>query len=202
MSGCQRKVGRWVYGLLIFGLVTGPVLLSGCDPTTRHQVLSTLFDGVPEMPPPEQLCEDYVVRLEQEKADAAAGVLTETDAEATPAGSVHQPYADKLCRDCHDFESASGLVLPPEKLCLSCHVDFVTGVHVHGPVAVGDCMACHLPHDSRFASLLKNERSRVCSTCHREERLAASMHNEVMARQMTCVDCHDPHDSDAVYFLD
>lgn len=181
-------------------ILAGTFLLAGCDPVTRHKVLSTVFDGVPSLPPPEELCQEYV---EKEKS-RPAGAGAPSDGEAPKAtGSVHSPYAEKLCNDCHDADKKmeGGLLKPKNELCFMCHPDILKRPWSHGPAAVGDCLACHLPHEANFPSLLVKERTTLCDKCHLEERLATAMHNKVKAEGITCVDCHDPHSGNSNYFL-
>ena len=115
--------------------------------------------------------------------------------------SVHRPYQEKQCDGCHDRSKESGFVSSREDLCYVCHTGFVKGSFVHGPVAVKDCLACHVPHSSSSAPLLKTGKNILCSSCHREKRLAAAMHDKVSAQNMGCVDCHDPHYGNVQYFL-
>jgi len=174
--------------------------LTGCDPLARHKALSTLFDGVPSLPPPEQLCADYAEKRVAEVRDELAGKKG-AKVEADAMKSQHRPYQEKSCNDCHDKTKENGLAAPRNQLCFVCHTGFVKGSFVHGPVATGDCLACHLPHSAGFPLLLKADRSAICATCHREKRIAAGMHERVAAQQMACVDCHDPHFGNAAFFL-
>jgi predicted CXXCH cytochrome family protein len=198
-----RKPGK-SFILLLLVLLAGGLLFNGCDSVSRHKVLTTIFDGVPSQVPPEKILEDYYQqRLAVEAArKAAAGNFA--DGTAAASGSRHLPYAEKKCKDCHDFTSRVGLVRPRLELCVMCHRDFIIKdktVNVHGPVAVGDCSACHLPHTSPNKALLERNETEICSKCHQERRQAARMHDKVVARGMTCVDCHDPHYGGARYFL-
>ncbi len=178
------------------------LLVSGCDQVTRHQVLTTIFEGVPSLPPPEELCSDYHEQEMKKYLDEKAGRELAAKKDTTLAAiSHHKPYVEKKCKDCHDFESKVGLVRPKLELCVMCHTNFIKGSFVHGPVEVGDCSACHLPHSSEYSSLLEMDKNRLCDKCHTEKRLAANMHKQVMAKGMNCVDCHDPHFGDAMYFL-
>ena len=173
--------------------------LVGCDPIARHKALSTIFDGVPTLPAPEQLCADYTDKRLAEFRDELSGKKVKAESSATQ--SQHPPYQEKRCSDCHDKSKRNGLIAETNQLCFVCHTGFVKGAYVHGPVATGDCLVCHLPHNSNFPSLLKMERSAVCATCHRETRVAAVMHDRLAAQQMACVDCHDPHSGAAPFFL-
>lgn len=174
--------------------------LTGCDPVTRHKALTTLFDGVPSLPPPEQICQVYAEQrvaevrneLTQKKKDATEGRV---------ALSQHPPYVEKKCNSCHDKNSKDGLVAPRNQLCFVCHKEFVKDKYVHGPIAVADCLACHLPHTSANPSLLKKETSAMCGTCHKEPRNAQTMHDKLAAQNMVCTDCHNPHFGPVPYFL-
>lgn len=177
--------------------VCAVLILSGCDPNTRYKVISTIFDGVPALPPPEQLCEEYA---EKQVAEAKAKLLNK-ETKKGPTGSTHLPYQDKQCDDCHDKSQQGGLIRPKNELCFVCHANFVKGTNVHGPVATADCQVCHEPHTSIFPKLLKSPPEKICETCHREKRIAAAMHDKFAAQQLLCVDCHDPHFGNAQFFL-
>ncbi|MCB2183405.1 MAG: hypothetical protein KQH63_15330 [Desulfobulbaceae bacterium] len=193
--------------LPLFALIcSGVLVLVGCshDPLKRHKILTNAFDGVPDLPPLEQLCEDNMADMfntyyEKRLAEAEAGDIEEE--KVVFAGSSHRPYAEKNCQGCHNFKQKNLLIAPPDQLCEICHVDFVQGKFVHGPVSVRDCLACHLPHSSGYKSLLKESVSDICSKCHQEERLASEMHKLVMKNNMECVNCHDAHGGDTPYFL-
>ena len=184
------------------------VLVGGCadDPLVEHKIRTDFFDGVPDLPPLEQLCKDnmgdlFNVYYEERLSEAAAGSLEQE--KIVTAGSSHPPYAEKNCQGCHDFKNKNLLLAPADELCEMCHVGFVDskGKNIHGPVAVRDCLACHLPHSSLNKALLKESVSGICDTCHQEERLAVNMHNAVMEHKMECVNCHDAHGGDVTYFL-
>lgn len=195
------KFYRTIFLICIMAVVFS---LSGCDATSRHKVLTTIFDGVPSQIPPEEVLEEYYANRRQAELDAAAGLVPADGETVGRHVSRHLPYTEKKCKDCHDFSSAVGLIRPPRELCFVCHRDFLDYIlepYVHGPVAVGDCSACHLPHSSENTSLLELDRNKICDKCHHEERLAAAMHDKVMSHGMACVDCHDAHYSQARYFL-
>jgi predicted CXXCH cytochrome family protein len=202
-SGKLSAASRRPAGAVAFGMVMA-MLMAGCtaDPIDRHKMLTTFFDGVPALPPVQELCLNQMEALceEYNQADITDG-MTEEGAAGKRLGSQHRPYAEKNCEGCHDFQAANLLIRPNNQLCFVCHTNFITGSFVHGPVSVGDCLACHFPHDSRYTALLRESKSAICSKCHREERLAAKMHEQVIAHGMECVSCHDPHSGNAQYFL-
>ena len=192
--------------LLLLLLLGGAATLGGCaDPVTDHAVKSFFFDGVPPLPTLDKLCEPhledlfneyYEARIEETIYGAEEGTRS-----ADSATSIHPPFRDKLCLNCHDFTKENLLQLPKNKLCFKCHKNFITGTFVHGPVAVADCLACHFPHQSPNRSLLRRSRNEICGKCHQERRQAYAMHNRVIAHGMFCVDCHNPHSGNVHYFL-
>lgn len=179
------------------------MLLQGCgDPVRNHKILSTIFDGVPSLPDQTTICEEYYIARTEAEAEGL------NMAEAGRSNNVsqrssHKPYDEKKCNDCHsnDKNQNDGLIVPKQELCAVCHVDFVKGTNVHGPVAVGDCLACHLPHNSNHKALLIEDPDVICATCHQENRLAAAMHERFVVKTISCGECHDPHSGDARYFL-
>jgi len=174
--------------------------LSSCSPITRHQVLTTIFDGVPSMPPAEQICTEYAAEVLAKDRDEREG-KGKVVATAQQA-SAHKPYSEKRCDDCHDKTTESGFVAKSKtELCFVCHFDFIKGSYVHGPVAVGDCLACHDPHTSVLPSLLKVRSADICAVCHKEQRQALALHTSAATHALVCVNCHSPHYGNVPYFL-
>jgi len=176
------------------------IVCAACGPIARHEVFSTIIDGCPSLPSPQQLCEDYAAKAVASQRAEAEGKKN-VPGEAVK-GSQHLPYIEKRCDDCHDKSKESGFVVDSKKkLCFVCHTDFIKGAFVHGPAAVGDCLACHEPHTSQHPSLLKTGPGDICATCHREKRQAAALHETVAGHNMICTNCHDPHFGNVQYFL-
>lgn len=173
-------------------------VLCGCDPITLHKVTSTIFDGVPSLPPPDQFCQEYqVTKVEDEKKKENLKLASNT----AGTGSSHLPYREKRCNDCHDKSQDSGLIKPKAQLCFVCHPNIIKGSVAHGPAAVGSCLECHEPHSSSYPALMKAEKGKLCAGCHQEDRLAQAMHQKVSTNGMFCMDCHDPHGGTSAYFL-
>ena len=110
--------------LLMIAVVT---ICSGCDPLTVHKVTSTIFDGVPTMPSPQQYCKDY---HEQATLDDLAAERQQQN--SVVHNSVHPPYGEKRCSDCHDKNTDSGFVVAADALCGHCHKGFPKGSFLHG----------------------------------------------------------------------
>ena len=175
-------------------------LLVGCDPVSRHKFTTALLDGYPRMPSADEYF-SYYSDLRAEEHEVAKAEAETGDEGDNKSRSVHLPYDEKSCNDCHDKRKTIGLIVPKRQLCGTCHEDFVQGRVVHGPVAIGACLACHLPHSSEYPALLKSSVKDICNSCHTENRLAEQMHETVSSRDINCVDCHDPHFSNSRYLL-
>jgi len=173
-------------------------LCSGCSATTSRNVASFIFDGVPAPPVPEEYCASWMAARQGQGQSSSNG--KEGKAPASQ-GSSHPPYAEKRCNDCHDTSKEGGLATPRDKLCFLCHEDILKGLHTHAPAVAGNCLACHLPHDAVFPSLLKMDKAKLCDSCHVEKRQAPGLHSRVAKAGILCTDCHDPHAGSAKYFL-
>ena len=98
-----------------FGLLI--IIAAGCaeDPLVEHKIRTNFFDGVPDLPPLEQLCKDNMGDLfnkyyEERLSEAESGSLEEE--KIITAGSSHPPYAEKNCQGCHDFKNKNLLLAP------------------------------------------------------------------------------------------
>jgi predicted CXXCH cytochrome family protein len=172
------------------------LLCCGCSTPATRDFASLIFDGVPALPVPETFCASWQAEKEAQEKRAS-----QKEKGSAPSGSTHPPYAEKNCKGCHDTGKPGGLIVPKEKLCFLCHKDIIKGTEVHAPAVSGDCLGCHQPHDSVFPSLLKTEKAKLCDTCHVEKRLTTGLHGQVRKAGLVCTDCHDPHASDAKFFL-
>lgn len=195
---------RIVLAVMLLWLCT-----TGCwkvDPLVKHNLLTTFFDGVPDLPSVDELCEENMEDLfnkyyEEKLKDSMMGASEADKPKTETDRSEHRPWKEKNCKGCHDFKAESKLLTSKKEICYLCHKNFIQGTFVHGPVAVGACLACHDPHSSANPSLLRLPLKEICFKCHREERLAAKMHEKIISRGMLCVDCHDPHSRNMRYFL-
>ncbi len=186
------------FSILLFLILT-LLALSGCDAGSRHAFLSAVFEGYPRLPPKGEYCAEPDTDVSAIANSPQTSAKTPEPAARTR--SEHLPYAEKNCSGCHDWETTTGLRVPPQRLCFVCHPDFSREGMIHGPVAVGECLACHKPHHSTNPALLVYPKDQVCEACHKEDRQAEGMHARVRQKDLVCVDCHDPHFGDQKYFL-
>ena len=178
-------------GLLVFFCV----LLIGCSSESRHKTLKIFFDGVPD--PEAQETQETAIASEAE-----SGVPGPAAVPAVPAmRSRHPDYRVKRCSRCHDRAAANFLVADKKRICYVCHQEAkFQGEFVHGPVAVGACLSCHHPHESKLEKLLTGAGEDLCFKCHKTEDLAQSeVHQK--NRALACGECHDPHVGTNRFFL-
>ena len=83
-----------------------------------------------------------------------------------------------------------------------CHAVFSRLARPHGPVAVGDCTACHSPHRGKAKPQLLAAGSALCFRCHEQKEInlheGATQHR---ALQKGCTVCHAPHGGAAAHFV-
>jgi predicted CXXCH cytochrome family protein len=173
--------GRCASRVLIPALAVS-LLVGACSPATRYRVLSFLFDGVPEPGKPPVVGYGPAVPTEpQEPAEARV---------RRPV-FAHAPFRENRCTACHNMETGQLAKEVREGLCLDCHAGVSAGDrYLHGPVAVNDCVSCHLLDDVHT----------VCFRCHRQEDLSAEPHDATIEGQ-ACVVCHDPHGGADRFFM-
>ena len=168
---------------------------AGCaTPEERHRVLTIFFDGVPPLHPVELelMPEEFGEGNPPQIARAAVVNLN---------ASVHGPYAEKECDQCHSSRYSNRLKAEKEELCWSCHdrEDFA-GEVVHGPFEAGFCQGCHDPHRSENEYLLVSDSADLCEGCHVQYDMAAIAEHRSGEADL-CQSCHDPHAADRKFML-
>jgi predicted CXXCH cytochrome family protein len=170
-------------------------LLYSCDPENRHKVLTFFFDGVPPL------------HQQSETGNEITGEPNTPGEQVVREGTKirkvileHAPI--KNCDNCHiessrkNFSLQAKLNEPLPQLCFRCHTQYdnLTG-WVHGPVAVGHCLACHNPHRSQEIHLLHEPQPDICYRCHKKSvvELIAGHAEENTAQ---CSRCHEAHASE------
>jgi len=117
---------------------------------------------------------------------------------------VHPPV-DEGCSTCHDpHQSSKRFQLKGEgksvsSLCFDCHDETIfTQKFQHGPVGVGDCIACHNAHASNVEQLLIAPKAdgQLCFQCHADRRDSFNLKQVHAPVKEDCGKCHDPHSSD------
>jgi len=129
---------------------------------------------------------------------------------------VHRPVVEgQTCLTCHAPHATkrSGLVKASlVQVCGQCHADTIKRQQMsptpHDPVRDGDCAACHDPHSSSTALMLKKpDVVEVCGTCH--DWLKHSSHpmgdkaidprNKNLS--LSCLSCHRSHGTEFKHMM-
>lgn len=183
-------------------------VLMACSTAENYELLSFFFDGVPD-----PLADKVALHPDDSFVGPRLPDATEEQAsQQAPRGTVHQPYADRACEECHVIGSRGknkrrGMMqgLPRmraarDKLCFVCH-EVAPRKWAHAPAVAGACTLCHTAHKSLHPSLLlRADQKEICGQCHEGETFpSAARHAEFGVR--ICSDCHDPHAADGPFFL-
>lgn len=133
----------------------------------------------------------------------ASGVFAECVSASCHAGLgkgavIHAPVAAGECDVCHtatgrphpgagSMEPVAGV----RELCLNCHTDPASGQPFVHPPVFDDCTACHDPHRSAHAGLLRLPGGKLCLMCHEDVKSGRKVHGPVSADN--CAMCHAHH---------
>ena len=193
-ASLKISVGVCLFVSMIF---CGLLCLSGCSKVQRYKVLTFFFEGVPH---PNQRKIITIFHGEGQSGwDESNGPLTEyvgEDVLGQRGRSLHKFAQD--CSKCHvgsTMRRERRLVRPIPDLCYMCHSNYEeSGGNLHGPIAVGECIFCHRPHQSSFVNLQEAPQPDLCYKCHdkREMHLIIDHEDKIESK---CTDCHDPHSS-------
>ncbi|MBL9135357.1 MAG: hypothetical protein JNK85_05795 [Verrucomicrobiales bacterium] len=194
----------WVRGLTM-GLACGlPLLLaaSGCGtPERRRALLSHFLDGVPNSRTNHAA---VLAGTPHPPTNALSNRFLRTSSGEPPTSlvvSIHAPYGDRQCQECHSARFSHALRAPRDQLCQGCHAKTVAeGAFVHSPVRNGECLACHHPHTTESPHLLVKKAAELCLQCHDADLLSRVDGHQDAARS-DCITCHDPHRGSREYLL-
>lgn len=148
-----------------------------------------------------------------DKGDTCLGCHEDLTAKKHKHGAIEDSDS---CTVCHELANPA-IHAPslPEKnvgeLCAGCHDPFSGKGSSHGPVEAGECTACHDPHSSEQAKLLRKAQPELCFICHDkavkddQEKGLPSTKDLFNDEQATlhppfadgdCSVCHVPHNSE------
>ena len=118
---------------------------------------------------------------------------------------AHGPVAQGDCLACHTPHQSDYpklLTDPPDKLCVTCHVDILermkNAVSVHPP-AKGNCTGCHLAHGGSTKYFVRIEGPKLCLQCHQpflDKTAKVKYPHEAMTQGQGCANCHGMHATD------
>jgi predicted CXXCH cytochrome family protein len=179
-----RTASKYISVILLFLFI---FIWPGCSVKKNYKVLSFFFDGVPKPDQETQKDKDTDKTAPRTQESIKPGKLVKIE-------SRHQAYTERKCRECHNVKSIAFLKEKKAGLCFTCHKEEkYSGDYLHGPVAVGACLACHLPHESKYKQLLKLDVPALCIECHVTwDTRDVKAHS----KEKACTQCHDPHAGD------
>jgi predicted CXXCH cytochrome family protein len=184
----SRQLKRF-FALMVVG---GVLIFVGCSSATKHQWMSRFFDGVP---PPGGATNTVAVATEDAPGtDTVSLVLPDPAEPVHVAASVHPPFADRSCAECHESKFSQKMKGPMNSVCFSCHDDFLEKMKVkHQPAEAGDCSSCHNPHESPNKKLLVRVGKAMCIECHDDPVAQGKVKHQPV--ESDCMECHSPHAS-------
>ena len=164
-------------------------------------VFATLFLSVPaQAVPPTRIC--------------LTGICHPSIAEEK---YIHGPIGGGMCPLCHDEGLAQPEGLPEDHpkigmapgvdKCLLCHEEILALMNlgsIHTPVADGDCIDCHNPHQGdnphflRYPPRMEEGKRFVAASCHAcHEEGDSDWYDDFHASETTldCIVCHNAHAS-------
>jgi predicted CXXCH cytochrome family protein len=171
--------GRRVRAIAIWAALS--ILTLGCSVRKNYKTLSFFFDGVPDPNAP----------VARAAGPSGPGVPTYSY-EVVAKMYQHKPYAEGNCAACHTADKKH-LVTVKAELCLKCHAPATTQyATMHAPVALGQCLWCHEPHESDSPKLLKTTSAQLCLQCHDQALLPSDIKPHLSDRA-NCLYCHVGH---------
>ena len=149
---------------MLFVAVLGAFI--GCTTDKKRKWLTLFFDGVP---PEGAVTNAPAVEYDEngKPLDKKVVVSAAQPAAPKPKFVAHPPYEDKKCNECHESRFSVKMKGPQDKVCFSCHDDFLTKFKVkHQPAENGECSSCHDPHGNANPKMVLQTGSALCATCH------------------------------------
>ncbi len=181
----------------IFNLLFVVLLFLSCSTQSGYYVKSFFFDGVTN---PNviiiQDTSDVIIK------DTIFVDNKKNELNVSPIlGSIHPPFEQRKCFECHDEKNRTKGKLPQRVLCFSCHDGYNKMYEVtHGPVDFGLCTACHNPHKTGQKKLLYSVQQDLCLQCHVIDDVLVNGFHAKIADQ-SCINCHNPHGGQNRRFL-
>ena len=173
---------------LNLAVLLGLIVALGCSQGARER-LGTFFFEIPE----------------EGEQPAAVDVPSQAASEppmlalaVSKYKSMHGPYGERKCLDCHDPAKSRRVREDFMDACSGCHVRYFGADVGHAPAAEGECASCHDPHRSVQVHLLKQPVLDTCVECHDEpEDLSEDAHG--VEGVENCATCHDAHFGSGVF---
>ena len=177
-------VRRWL-GLLAAVCVVLFSVPVGCAQATRDRLMQWFFEIPADSKETPRPSPGQVAEVEAPAPHAESAL-------APRFASVHPPFVQRRCDECHNAGERMQVREDALDSCRKCHEKYFSGQVGHVPVAQGQCVECHEMHRSREEALLRKPVFETCVECH-EEPASLSPHAHGDADVRRCTKCHDAH---------
>ncbi|WP_223550800.1 cytochrome c3 family protein [Aestuariivivens sp. NBU2969] len=183
---------------LIFIILFVGIFIAGCSVQSGYKVKSFFFDGVPN--PNAFVVQDTTVTIIEKDSVIVEAPIVKKE-ETLILGSIHTPFKEYKCFECHDEKNRTKGKLPLTELCYTCHNGFKKSYPiVHGPAESGRCTMCHSPHKTDEKKLIYSSKQDLCLQCHEQhDVMANTIHTNI--EEQSCLECHNPHGGENRAFL-
>jgi predicted CXXCH cytochrome family protein len=163
-----------------------------CSPRNGNAILQFFFDGVPDQNA-KAASDQPIMHANVQLSDTLNRSAVVISIQDNDSLFYHKPFKEKDCNSCHNNETPGSLSHSQTRVCYSCHQNWGEKYkRVHGPVAAGECTACHEPHASSNKNLLRRDAQNLCVYCHETGLIMKNKaHQEI--GQKECTECHYPH---------
>ena len=156
-----------------------------------ERVLSEVdWDRVGRQGPEQPVADGGLVDVGHEASPAVVAGAPVKDIPAVV--SRHKPFVEKDCKSCHSGAGEMA-VNALNSSCVACHKETPTQHRVmHEPVANGQCLWCHAPHEATQTRLLRARSAELCIQCHERTLLTKNVAEHV-SEKADCMSCHVSH---------
>ena len=168
------------------------ILFMACTPLSKSKIINFLIDGIPSHDQQDTIT-SKPVDINSSKTDSILAKIRLGGSADSGLVYYHPPFKEKACTTCHTSDEPNAMSHSQNKVCYSCHKDFKDSLTVvHGPVAAGECTACHLPHSGPNKQLLKRNGQALCTYCHESNLVMKNKAHEKIGTS-SCIECHGAH---------
>lgn len=173
----------------MYSLLIGTLIVAGCSLDARNRFKHWFFE-IPDETTGTTM--DHTAGDASQRSEILAFRPTERSSIPHRFTSMHPPFLQRSCQECHD--SSNRMVVADKMLvsCKRCHSGYFREGPGHFPATEGQCTECHDMHRSRQPALLNQPVYELCIECHDEaEDLSEPAHQVAYVER--CTECHDPH---------
>src|ERR1019366_1260294 len=96
--------------LLLFLALGGVLFITACDTPSRHRLLTVFFDGVP---PLNAATKAATAGASTHETNQVVVAVPKTNAPPAATFTVHPPFKQHQCAECHESSSGMGLKMQP-----------------------------------------------------------------------------------------